>query len=695
MQDWIHKISSFLKTSFSMASLRSSMILWFALLSLVPLAWISIISYKMSKKIIIQDEIENLQALSLCKTQAIERYFTEKNRTAVALAKDKEIIETMQYAEFIIKYGIYVNAYDFIKKNQKQLQFKTEILGYSNLFFVSLDGDVVFSAFPSDLVGINLLSNDYKTSELNHIFLTAKNFLETQFSNFTNFHPLEPPASFISTPILDDQKLKGVLIAQIKDQDIFSLITDYSGLGETGETILVTEIGNKIFVQTPLRNSKDNKNIHFIPQKTPFGEFVSKVLKGEKISSQVIDYQGEETLMAGRFLLPLLNWGIITKVNMNELLAPIDKLKLISALLALTSGILVLLVATNVAYNITHPILELTKKTKLMAEGDLSQHIAMDGQNEISNLAESFNEMAAKLNSMITKLDSLVAFRTKEVQSKNFELLNMIDELKKTQDRLITQEKLASLGSLTAGIAHEIKNPLNFINNFAELSLQIDKDLESLLEKIKDQLNEEDFSAMREFLDVLKININKIYEHGLRADNIVRNMLQHSRGSSGEVESIDLNNLLNEDIGLSFHGMRAHDPSFNVKFEKNFDPDLPKINVAVQEINRVFLNILNNAYYSVHEKKKLNQNYNPIIKVSTSFIDDTITIKIWDNGHGIHADIMTKLFTPFFTTKPSGEGTGLGLSLSYNIIVLGHQGTLTANSKLGEYAEFVITLPTK
>jgi signal transduction histidine kinase/ligand-binding sensor domain-containing protein len=266
-------------------------------------------------------------------------------------------------------------------------------------------------------------------------------------------------------------------------------------------------------------------------------------------------------------------------------------------------------------------------------------------------------------------------------------------DLKSTQEQLIVQQKLASLGQLTAGIAHEIKNPLNFVNNFAQLSKELLDELKEELEKIKDGHEKDFVENIEELLSGLIQNVLKINEHGSRANRIVSSMLQHSRGKSGERILSDINAILEEDLNLAYHGFRARDTSFNVTMEKDFDDKLPKINIVPQDVSRVFLNIINNGFYETHKKKKNSRDYNPLLKVSTKDVGENIEICIRDNGNGIPEEIRGSLFNPFFTTKPAGEGTGLGLSLSYDIIVKGHKGDIKFDSCVGEFTEFIITLP--
>ncbi len=274
----------------------------------------------------------------------------------------------------------------------------------------------------------------------------------------------------------------------------------------------------------------------------------------------------------------------------------------------------------------------------------------------------------------------LKAQSIKVLQEKN-------DEIIKTQEQLVTQQKLASLGALTAGIAHEIKNPLNFVNNFSEISREI-------LDEMKSELMKNNVDEVMSIANDLKQNLEKINQHGKRADSIVKGMLLHSRGTAGEKVSTDLNDLLDQYVALAYHGMRARDKEFNITIEKYYDETLEKINVVPQDISRVFLNLINNACYAANEKKQRDRNnFSPLLKVSTINSKDKVEIRIWDNGNGVPEDIKEQLFTPFFTTKPTGEGTGLGLSLSHDIVTKMHGGKISFKSKEGEFTEFLIIIP--
>lgn len=293
---------------------------------------------------------------------------------------------------------------------------------------------------------------------------------------------------------------------------------------------------------------------------------------------------------------------------------------------------------------------------------------------------------------------AVVRVRTRQLQVRSRALERIVEErtaeIKSTQEKLITQSKLAALGALTAGIAHEIKNPLNFVNNFAVLMGDLVGELREVLTAPSVKIEPQDKTVVDEILVTLQQNAAKIIEHGKRADNIVKSMLQHSRGKSDERQPTDINAVLAEDINLAYHGMRAQDSSFNIKIETDFDPAVGKLSIVPQDVSRVFLNIITNGCYEAHRKKQEQDGaFSPTLSVTTRDLKDQVEVRIRDNGNGIPAAIREKLFTPFFTTKPPGKGTGLGLSISYDIIVQQHGGQLTFETSEGEFTEFIIRLP--
>ena len=293
-----------------------------------------------------------------------------------------------------------------------------------------------------------------------------------------------------------------------------------------------------------------------------------------------------------------------------------------------------------------------------------------------------------RINERKDELEELVAERTAEITQQRNELQETVKELKATQAQLIQQEKLASLGELTAGIAHEIQNPLNFVNNFSEVSME-------LIDEMEAEIAKGDMEEANAIAADIKQNLEKIRHHGKRADGIVKGMLQHSRASSNVKEPTNLNTIADEYFRLAYHGLRAKDKSFNAELLSNFDEHIPLINMVSQDVGRVLLNMFTNAFYAVHQKQKtIGGDFRPKVEVTTKVLPgNKVEVSVKDNGTGIPDAIKDKIMQPFFTTKPAGEGTGLGLSLSYDIIVKAHKGTININSKEGEGSEFIITLP--
>jgi two-component system NtrC family sensor kinase len=279
------------------------------------------------------------------------------------------------------------------------------------------------------------------------------------------------------------------------------------------------------------------------------------------------------------------------------------------------------------------------------------------------------------------------------VEARTRELTKSLEELRTAQNRLVQTEKLASLGQLTAGIAHEIKNPLNFVNNFSAVSAELLDELQAALPKTG--LDDDALAEIAELTNLLRGNLDKILQHGKRADSIVKNMLLHSREGSGERRPVDLNSIIDESLNLAYHGARAEKQEFKIRLERSFDPAAGEVDLFPQEITRVFLNLISNGFYAAMKRKaeaKLD-GYEPMLAAATRNLGDSVEIRIRDNGGGISPEVKEKMFNPFFTTKPPGEGTGLGLSLSYDIIVKQHAGSIDVDTEPGEFTEFRIILP--
>ncbi|MEM9808012.1 MAG: ATP-binding protein [Cyanobacteria bacterium P01_D01_bin.56] len=350
----------------------------------------------------------------------------------------------------------------------------------------------------------------------------------------------------------------------------------------------------------------------------------------------------------------------------------------------LLSSVTAILLAFVISRSINSPLAALENTAVQISENDSFElRVDVTGDDEVGTVAKAFNSLLNRAESLLCEQK----LREEDLERANHQLLS-------TQKQMIAQEKLASLGSLTAGIAHEIKNPLNFVNNFAELSVELSEELTEELDAQKEQLDPDFLAEITDIVDTLKDNVSKINHHGKRADKIVANMLQHSRNGESEWTTVDINELVAEAVNLAYHGMRAKHSEFNLNFDTDYDDTLPPISVSAQDLSRVFLNIASNACHAVYQRQlDEGEDYRPLLKVRTRKQDQHVAIYIRDNGPGMSPDVKNKVFDQFFTTKPSGEGTGLGLSLSYNIVVDQHGGSMTAESEEGVYTDFIVTLP--
>jgi two-component system NtrC family sensor kinase len=314
------------------------------------------------------------------------------------------------------------------------------------------------------------------------------------------------------------------------------------------------------------------------------------------------------------------------------------------------------------------------------------KRLAIEAQRRAEEAAEQQRIEAAN-----QELEHLVAERTAAISQQTEDLREALSELKLTQAQLIQAEKMASLGELTAGIAHEIQNPLNFVNNFAEVSSELVQELTEERSRTP-----RDMSLEADLLVDLKQNMQKITQHGQRAASIVRGMLEHSRVNTGERQPTNVNALADEYLRLAYHGLRAKDKSFNATLQTDFAPALPPVEAVGQDIGRVLLNLFTNAFYAVRQRQMTGEpGYVPTVSVRTELVDEQVVVHVNDNGTGIPETVKTKIFQPFFTTKPTGEGTGLGLSLAHDIITKGHGGTLSVESQEGQGTRFEVTLPLK
>ena len=400
--------------------------------------------------------------------------------------------------------------------------------------------------------------------------------------------------------------------------------------------------------------------------------------------------------------VPRLDWVVFVEMPLREALAPVyASLYRVAALLVL--GLLLAAgLGTMLARRMVVPIRRLQDGADRLGSGERSEPIDIHTGDEIEILAERFNQMAAKIRESYETLEAKVEARTEALQTSEqtarearLAAERALADLRRAQDRLVETQKLAALGQLTAGIAHEIKNPLNFVNNFAELSSELIDELHGVLTAEGASLSDEARAEIEDLSRILNDNLTKIVEHGRRADSIVKNMLMHSRADAGERRAVDLNALVEEALNLAYHGARAENPNFNVTLRRDLDPAVGRVELNPQELTRVLLNLFSNGFYATRERQRNHPepNYAPTVAVATHALGDRVEIRVRDNGTGIPETLRAKIFDPFFTTKPAGEGTGLGLSLSHDIIVKQHGGSFEVETEPGAFTEFIVTLP--
>jgi signal transduction histidine kinase len=366
--------------------------------------------------------------------------------------------------------------------------------------------------------------------------------------------------------------------------------------------------------------------------------------------------------------------------------------------LAIVGGIGALVLALGftalTVRSITVPLKQLERSMASITRGELNVAMPPAGVQEI----EAMTGTLGMLRNSLIERDRLEAERQRaesEIRAARDAAEVALHDLKAAQANLIQAEKMASLGLLTAGIAHEIKNPLNFVNNFASLSIGLLDELKAAAASALGALDQRQRAQVDEVTEMLTGNLQRIAEHGKRADNIVKSMLAHSRSGGGDRQSVDLNALVEESLNLAYHGARAQDQNFNITLDREYGIDIAPVELVPQDITRVFLNLFGNGFYAANKRQReaSNGTFRPVLRVTTRDLGKAVEVRVRDNGVGIPDDIKDKLFQPFFTTKPTGEGTGLGLSISYEIVTKQHGGTIKVASEVGAFTEFIVSLP--
>ncbi|AYO83628.1 sensor histidine kinase [Methylobacterium brachiatum] len=476
----------------------------------------------------------------------------------------------------------------------------------------------------------------------------------------------------------------GVTMAEVNLKLIWDVVSSIHN-GSGGYAFVVTATG-RLIAHPDLSLVLRDTDLSSLPE-------VAAALsaRGSAGNADAADYEIATALDGGSVLaahatIPRVDWIVFVQLPLGEAMAPLYA-SVVQTLSLMGLGVMLATVAgTFLAHRMVVPIRQLEDGAERFGSGDLSERIVIRTGDEIETLADRFNLMASRVQESYETLEAKVEERTRDLNTS-------LEDLHKAQNRLIQSEKLASLGQLTAGIAHEIKNPLNFVNNFASLSSELVDELQEVLQPAN--LDAKTRAEVDEIADLLKGNLGKVVQHGKRADSIIKNMLLHSRSGSGEHRPVEINALVEESLNLAYHGARAAQPSFNITLVRAYDPAAGSADVYPQELTRVLLNLMSNGFYATEKRKAAGAEpgYEPTLSVTTRDLGDRVEIRVRDNGTGIPDSVKAKMFDPFFTTKPAGEGTGLGLSLSHDILVKQHGGSIDVATEPGQFTEFTITLP--
>jgi two-component system, NtrC family, sensor kinase len=475
----------------------------------------------------------------------------------------------------------------------------------------------------------------------------------------------------------------GVTSVAVNLKLIWDVITAVR-VGEAGYAY-VTDSAGRLIAHPDMSLVLRGTDLSHLPQ---VARAVREARNGGGVTPETVAGPNGQKVLSAHASIPRLGWLVFVELPWREVLAPVLATLYQTLVLLGASVLFALLLGGWLARRMVVPLRQLQAGAQRLGEGDLRQRIPVMSGDEIGALAYRFNVMAQRVQEAQETLEAKVVGRTRE-------LARSLEDLRAAQDRLIQTEKFASLGQLTAGIAHEIKNPLNFVNNFADLSVELVQELEDAVAAVGPSLDPKLREEAAALATTLRDNLGKVVQHGRRADSIVRNMLAHSREGGGERRPVDLNAAVEEALNLAYHGARAEKPGFNIALEKRLDPAVGQVELYPQEFTRVLLNLISNGFHAAHWKllDGAPEGFQPVLSVTTRALPDKVEIRVRDNGPGIPDAVRARIFEPFFTTKPAGEGTGLGLSLSHDIVVKQHGGTIDVVTEAGRFTEFVVTLP--
>jgi signal transduction histidine kinase len=697
-------------------SLRSQLLAIFFLIAVVPLAVALGLSYWSTRSLLEAELEKSLRAIAARQAAQLSRITRERMAEVELLAQSPLVIEA---------FGGSDAAISMLAQYARPL---VQERAYSNLYLIGRDGSIIYTAQEAPESRTNL-RRDFRDTELTRVFERAITILETEFSDYRIHQPTGRPAAFVATPVLAGGRILGVIALEMGPAAVLAGVDDYTGLGVTGETLVLVRDGNDAVLVSPTRQDPTTSHRLRFPMQADASRIFRNAIDGQRGSGFGSDQWGREVFATWRYL-PAMRWGIVVKIDRSEAFASVDRLgMLFLGILGLVT-VVMSAVAGVLASTIVRPIRQLSAATRRVASGEFAVPIEVKASREIEALASDFRGMVSHLNETFTELrattrerekaanealayaeqarlaridleeanatlEMKVEERTRELTEKNGELERALGDLQRSQQQLIAQEKMASLGQLTSGIAHEISNPINFVTNFSELSIDLITDLEAVGQRFAPSVESSEFVEFKELLPMLADNVSKIHLHGRRAENIVKSMLEHTRATASTRQPRPLNQVIRDLVRTSYQSMRIRDAQIDVAFVLSLDESVGDVPIFSAEFTRAFNNLAYNAIWAANERRKLaGPDFLPTVEVRTRPVGDNMKLHIRDNGIGIPREHRARIFQPFFTTKPPGAGVGLGLSLAWQLIVDQHGGTIEFESEPHNFTEFVVTLPT-
>ena len=696
-------------------SLRSQLLLLFLAISLIPLTTVMGIGYITAENTLEQELSKSLRAIAARQGALLNRIQRERLSEVGLMAQIPLVVDALAGTQ---------GGLDPLNRYARQL---VQQRGYENFYLVNREGVVVYTARPAPESG-KALATDFPATELTRVCERVAKILETDCSDFRIHPPTGKASTFIATPVLGGGAVLGVLAVELSPKTALEGVNDYTGLGDTGETIVAVQDGTNAMLVSPTREDADAGFTTRVPLADAKGELLKLALEGGRGSGDAIDYRGVRVFASWRYL-PALRWGVVVKIDHAEAFASVDRLRFWFLIALSASACLVAAIGIYMANALVKPIAALASATRRVANGEFSAPIEVKSNREIESLAGDFRYMVSHLNETFTRLKSTteerekaaaealayaeeakaariaveevnatlerkVEERTQELQQKNGALQTTLAQLTRTQQQLVAQEKMASLGQLTSGIAHEISNPLNFVNNFTDLSVELVTDLEALGRRSAPLLPAADRAEVEDVLPMLADNLEKIRFHGRRAEAIVRGMLEHTRSSSAQRDLVDVSVTLRDLMRTTYQGMRSRDANLEIEMVMKFDSQIGKLTLYGGEFSRAMANLIANAIWAAGERlRTAPPGFRASVEVETRLDGTYLHLFVRDNGIGIPPENVTKIYQPFFTTKPNGVGVGLGLSLAWEVLVNHHGGKIDVTSKVDSGTEFHIILP--